>query len=98
MGGHVFNDEPLARRHEHAPASLRVLTPTITLTPAPGPALGRTLSDSRPTLEKIAGITIIVMGVLFVIAMFVPMLNREWHVDALMHRSVRAIPAKAGAK
>ena len=45
--------------------------------------LGQTLSDNRETLEKIAGIAIIAMGALFVLALFVPMLNREWHVDAL---------------
>jgi len=44
--------------------------------------LGRTLSDSRDTLEKFAGIAIIAMGVLFVVALFVPMLNREWHLGS----------------
>jgi cytochrome c-type biogenesis protein len=59
--------------------------------------LGRALSDNRPALEKIAGITIIVMGALFVIMLFVPMLNREWHVDALMRRAGRGGPLVAGA-
>ena len=59
--------------------------------------LGRTLSDNRSALEKVAGITIIVMGALFVIMLFVPMLNREWHVDALMRRAGRGGPLVAGA-
>jgi cytochrome c-type biogenesis protein len=60
-------------------------------------SLGRGLSDSRPTLEKIAGVAIIAMGVLFVLAMFVPMLNREWRIDALARRAGRGGPLVAGA-
>ena len=59
--------------------------------------LGRTLADNRSALEKFAGITIIVMGALFVVMLFVPMLNREWHVDALMRRAGRGGPLVAGA-
>ncbi len=59
--------------------------------------LGRTLSDSRGTLEKIAGVAIIAMGVLFVIALFVPMLNREWHLGAVMKRAGRGGPVMVGA-
>ena len=59
--------------------------------------LGRALADNRALLEKIAGITIIVMGALFVLMLFVPMLNREWHVDALMQRAGRGGPLVAGA-
>jgi cytochrome c-type biogenesis protein len=59
--------------------------------------LGSSLSDNRPTLEKVAGITIIVMGALFVVSLFVPMLNREWHVDTLMRRAGRGGPMMAGA-
>src|SRR5918912_995333 len=40
--------------------------------------LGRTLQDHRTTLRHVAAILIIAMGVLFVAAMFVPRLNREW--------------------
>ena len=35
------------------------------------------------TLEKVAGIAIIAMGVFFLLALFIPLFNREWHVDAL---------------
>jgi cytochrome c-type biogenesis protein len=59
--------------------------------------LGRALSDNRSALEKVAGVAIIVMGVLFVLMLFVPMLNREWHVDALMQRAGRGGPLVAGA-
>jgi cytochrome c-type biogenesis protein len=59
--------------------------------------LGRALADNRDLLEKIAGITIIVMGALFVLMLFVPMLNREWHVDSLMRRAGRGGPLVAGA-
>jgi cytochrome c-type biogenesis protein len=60
-------------------------------------SIGRNLSDSRATLEKIAGVAIIVMGVLFVVALFVPMLNREWRIDALARRAGRGGPLVAGA-
>jgi cytochrome c-type biogenesis protein len=59
--------------------------------------LGQTLSDNRSALEKVAGIMIIVMGALFVLALFVPMLNREWHADAIMRRAGRGGPLVAGA-
>jgi len=59
--------------------------------------LGRTLTDHRQTLENIAGIAIIVMGVFFVLALFVPMLNREWRIDALAQRAGRGGPLVAGA-
>jgi cytochrome c-type biogenesis protein len=59
--------------------------------------LGQALTDNRSTLEKVAGISIIAMGALFVVALFVPMLNREWHVDSIMRRAGRGGPLMAGA-
>ena len=59
--------------------------------------IGSALSDNRETLEKIAGIAIIAMGVLFLLAMFVPMLNREWRIDALAQRAGNGGPLVAGA-
>jgi cytochrome c-type biogenesis protein len=59
--------------------------------------LGRTLSDNRQTLENVAGVAIIVMGAFFVLALFVPMLNREWRIDALAQRAGRSGPLVAGA-
>jgi cytochrome c-type biogenesis protein len=40
---------------------------------------------------------IIAMGVLFVLAPFVPRLSRQWHVDALMQRAGRGGPIVTGA-
>jgi cytochrome c-type biogenesis protein len=59
--------------------------------------LGSTLSDHQPLLEKISGALIIAMGVFFLASPFVPMLNREWHVDGLMSRAGKGGPLVAGA-
>jgi len=59
--------------------------------------LGSTLQDSRGTLDVIAGVVIIAMGVLFVITPFVPRLNREWRPDALISRAGSGGPLVAGA-
>ena len=59
--------------------------------------IGSTLSDNRETLEKVAGVAIIAMGVLFLLALFVPMLNREWRIDALAQRAGSGGPLVAGA-
>jgi cytochrome c-type biogenesis protein len=58
--------------------------------------LGRTLQDHRSTLRHVAAILIIVMGVLFVAAMFVPRLNREWRPNALIGRASTGGPVIAG--
>ena len=58
--------------------------------------LGRTLQDHRTTLRHVAAILIIVMGVLFVAAMFVPRLNREWRPNALISRASTGGPMIAG--
>jgi cytochrome c-type biogenesis protein len=60
-------------------------------------AIGQTLRDHQDTLEKIAGVLMIVMGAIFVGSMFVARLNREWHVDALLERAGRGGPLVAGA-
>jgi cytochrome c-type biogenesis protein len=59
--------------------------------------LGQTLTDHRSTLEKIAGVAIIGMGVLFLASPFMPLLNKEWHVDSLMQRAGTGGPLVAGA-
>ena len=59
--------------------------------------LGQALSDNRSTLEDISGVLIIVLGVLFVAAAFLPQLAREWHVDALLERAGKGGPIVAGA-
>ena len=60
-------------------------------------ALGSFLFDSRATLELVAGIAIIVMGVLFVGSVFVTRLNREWRPTSLIERAGRGGPVVAGA-
>ena len=60
-------------------------------------ALGQTLNDNLETLEKIAGIAIIAMGVFFVLALFIPALNKDWHPDILMERVGRGGPVVVGA-
>ena len=59
--------------------------------------LGSTLQDSRGTLDKVAGVVIIALGVLFLITPFVPKLNREWRPDALISRAGSGGPLIAGA-
>jgi cytochrome c-type biogenesis protein len=59
--------------------------------------LGSTLNEHEELLNKIAAALIIAMGVVFVAAPFVPMLNREWHVHALMSRAGKGGPLIAGA-
>ena len=59
--------------------------------------IGQALRDNRALLERIAGLLIIAMGVLFVASMFVTRLNREWRVDALIERAGKGGPLVAGA-
>jgi cytochrome c-type biogenesis protein len=58
--------------------------------------VGDLLRDNRELLNKTAGVVMIAMGVLFVAAMFVTRLNREWHVEALMSRAGQGGPVIAG--
>src|SRR5579884_3098697 len=58
-------------------------------------ALHSTLTG--PAALKVSGALIVVMGVLFVLAPFVPRLSREWHVDRLMQRAGRGGPVLTGA-
>lgn len=59
--------------------------------------LGSALSDNRQLLEIVAGSIIVALGVFFVLTPFVPRLNREWRVDALMARAGSGGPLVAGA-
>jgi cytochrome c-type biogenesis protein len=59
--------------------------------------LGSALSENRDLLNKVAAALIVAMGVLFVSALFVPRLNREWHLDSLLARAGRGGPVVAGA-
>jgi len=59
--------------------------------------IGSTLQDHRAVLNKVAGALIVAMGVLFVAALFVNRLNREWHVEGLLQRAGKGGPVIAGA-
>jgi cytochrome c-type biogenesis protein len=58
-------------------------------------ALHSTLTG--PTALKVCGAIIVVMGVVFVLAPFVPRLSRQWHVGSLMQRAGRGGPIVTGA-
>jgi cytochrome c-type biogenesis protein len=58
--------------------------------------IGSTLRDSKRTLDVIAGIVIVAMGVFFLLTPFVPRLNREWRPDALISRAGAGGPIIAG--
>ena len=58
--------------------------------------LGSTLRDSKETLDKVAGILIVAMGVFFLLTPFVPRLNHEWRPDALIRRAGTGGPIIAG--
>jgi len=59
--------------------------------------IGSLLTDNQQLLEKISGILIIALGLLFVASFFVTRLNKEWHVDGLMKRAGKGGPLVAGA-
>jgi cytochrome c-type biogenesis protein len=50
-----------------------------------------------PAAQKVSGGLIVVMGLLFVLAPFIPRLSREWHVGRLMERAGRSGPIITGA-
>jgi cytochrome c-type biogenesis protein len=60
-------------------------------------AIGSFLFDNRPLLDKVSGIAIIVMGVLFIGSVFFVKLNREVRVPGLIERAGRGGPVVAGA-
>jgi cytochrome c-type biogenesis protein len=58
--------------------------------------LGQTLQDHRQLLRQVAGVVLVVLGVLFVAMLFVPRLNREWRPEAVMRRAQTGGPIVAG--
>jgi cytochrome c-type biogenesis protein len=50
-----------------------------------------------PAALKISGAVIVFMGVVFLLAPFVPRLAREWHMGSLMERAGRSGPVVTGA-
>jgi len=60
-------------------------------------AIGSFLFDNQPLLSKIAGATIIAMGLLFAGSVFVVRLNRDWRPGGLIERAGTGGPILAGA-
>ena len=60
-------------------------------------AIGDFLFDNQPTLNRVAGMLIIVMGVFFIAAPFVVRLNRDFRPGGLIERAGRGEPVVAGA-
>jgi cytochrome c-type biogenesis protein len=58
--------------------------------------LGAPLKNSRNTLDVVAGVLLITMGVVFLITPFVPLLNRSFQSDALMRKAGTGGPMIAG--
>jgi cytochrome c-type biogenesis protein len=50
-----------------------------------------------PAALKVCGAIVVLMGILFVLAPFVPRLAREWHVSRLMERAGHGGPILTGA-
>jgi cytochrome c-type biogenesis protein len=58
--------------------------------------LGSALAEHRRLLQQIAGVVLIVMGVLFIATLFVNRLNRELRPEALLSRASTGGPIVAG--
>ncbi|HEX8053483.1 MAG TPA: cytochrome c biogenesis protein CcdA [Thermoleophilaceae bacterium] len=58
--------------------------------------LGQTLLDHRETLRQVAGVVIVLMGLLFIATLFVTRLNRQWRPEALLRRASTGGPIVAG--
>jgi cytochrome c-type biogenesis protein len=59
--------------------------------------LGSTLQDNRDLLNRIAGVLIIAMGLLFIGMLLAPRLNREWRPQGLLEKAGTGGPVIAGA-
>jgi cytochrome c-type biogenesis protein len=59
--------------------------------------VGDALRENRQLLNRVAGVLIVAMGLLFVATPVVSRLNREWRIDALMARAGKGGPVVAGA-
>ena len=60
-------------------------------------AIGSALIQNKTTLDRVAAVIIVVLGVVFVLSTVVPALGRDWHVQALLARAGRGGPLVAGA-
>ncbi|MGB2852041.1 MAG: cytochrome c biogenesis CcdA family protein [Solirubrobacterales bacterium] len=59
--------------------------------------ISQVLRTNLQTLNKVAGVLIIAMGIFFIATLFLTKLNAEWRVDALMERAGKGGPIVAGA-
>lgn len=60
-------------------------------------ALGQALRENLDVLTNIAGVMMILMGLLFLLVPLFPRLGKEWHVDGLLARAGKGGPIIAGA-
>ena len=58
--------------------------------------IGTFFQDNRLLLRQIAGVVLIVLGLLFIATLFVNRLNREWRPEALLSRASSGGPIVAG--
>jgi cytochrome c-type biogenesis protein len=58
--------------------------------------IGSTLRDHQQTLNTIAGLMIVLLGIFFMATPFVTRLNKDWHPDALITRAGAGGPVIAG--
>jgi cytochrome c-type biogenesis protein len=58
--------------------------------------VGQLLLEHRVALRQVAGVTIALMGVLFIGTLFVPILKRGWRPEALLRRASTGGPVVAG--
>jgi cytochrome c-type biogenesis protein len=59
--------------------------------------IGSALTTHKAELEKIGGIVIVAMGLVFLATPFIGMFNREWHSETLLRLAGRGGPLVAGA-
>jgi len=58
--------------------------------------IGSTLRDHQQTLNTIAGVMIILLGIFFMATPFVTRLNKDWHPEVLITRAGAGGPVVAG--
>ncbi len=59
--------------------------------------LSAPLRNDRNTIEEIAGVLLVLLGLFFLLTPFVTRLNREWHPERLLEKAGSGGPVIAGA-